>query len=101
FRALDRLGAVACLADDLQVVLRLQEEAEAGPHELLVVDDQEPDLHASLPEGSRAATRKPPPSRGPVSSSPPSRATRSRMPMRPCPGTTASCPCGEPSSTIS
>src|SRR5918996_1113478 len=82
---LDRLGAVARLADDLKVVLRLQEEPEAGPDELLVIDQQQPDAHLSPPIGSRAATRKPPPTRRPVSSCPPRRATRSRMPMMPCP----------------
>ena len=55
--ALDRLGAVACLTDDHEVVLRLQEEPQAGPHELLVVDEQQPDAHASPPTGSHAATR--------------------------------------------
>ena len=55
--ALDRFCAVARLADHLEVVLRLQEQSEAGPYELLVVDDQQPDAHASSPIGSRAATR--------------------------------------------
>ena len=55
--ALDRLGAVARLADDLEVVLGLQEEPEAGADEFLVVDDQQPDAHASPPTGSHAATR--------------------------------------------
>jgi hypothetical protein len=55
--ALDRLLAVSRLADDLEVVLRLQEEPEAGPDELLVVDDQQPDAQVSTPIGRRAATR--------------------------------------------
>ena len=55
--ALDRLGAVSCLADDLEVLLGLQEEPKAGPDELLVVDDQQPDAHVSPPTGSQAAIR--------------------------------------------
>src|SRR6185369_17640150 len=88
--AFDRLLAVARLADDVESGLRLEEEPEAGAHQLLVVDDQDADAHASPPTGSRAATRKPPLSRRPVSSSPPRRATRSRMPTRPWPPAAAS-----------
>src|SRR5262249_34866484 len=83
--AFDRLRAVACLADDLEIGLGVQEQPEADPNELLVVDDQEPDAHASPPTGRRAATRKPPPARGPTSSCPPSRVMRSCNPMMPCP----------------
>jgi hypothetical protein len=55
--ALDGLGAVCCLADDLEVLLGFQEQPEAGPDELLVVDDQQPDAHVSPPTGSQAAIR--------------------------------------------
>src|ERR671919_1010542 len=99
--AVDRLPAVGSLADDLEPGLRVEEQSEAGAHELLVVDDQHADAHASPPTGSRAATRKPPPARRPASSSPPSSATRSRMPTSPWPGTTAFWRCGAPSSMTS
>ena len=43
---LDRLGAVARLADDLQVGLGVEDLAEAGADECLVVGDQHADGHA-------------------------------------------------------
>ena len=54
---LDGLLSIARLADHLEVALRLQEQSETRPHQFLVVDDQQPDPHASPPIGSRAATR--------------------------------------------
>ena len=39
-RQLDGLGAVGGLADDLEVVLDREDHPEAGPHELLVVDEE-------------------------------------------------------------
>ena len=54
----ERLLAVARLADDLDVRLRLEDHAEARAHESLVVDDQDTDAHASPSlTGSRAEMR--------------------------------------------
>ena len=85
-RELDRLGAVSGLANDLEVGFGLEYQAEARPHELLVVSQQHAHRHARPPlSGSLAWTRKPPSSRGPALSSPPNRLTRSFIPMRPRP----------------
>ncbi len=43
--SVDRLGAVAGLADHLDVVLRLEDEAQAGAHQLLVVGQHQLDGH--------------------------------------------------------
>ena len=54
------LAAVARLADDDEVVLRLEHHAEAHPQERLVVDEQDARRHASPDGGSserRACTR--------------------------------------------
>ncbi len=72
-RLVDGLEPVAGLADDLEIVLGVEDHAEAGAHERLVVGDQQADAHearlSSAPaSGSVART---PPSAGPVSSSPP------------------------------
>ena len=57
-RRLERLLAVACLADDLDVRLGLEDHAEAGAHQSLVVDDQDTDAQASPSlTGSRAEMR--------------------------------------------
>ena len=57
---------------------------QPGAYQRLVVGEHDPDGHrAGAGSGSRAATRKPPPGRGPAVNSPPSRATRSRMPVIP------------------
>ncbi len=99
---LDGLGTVGCLTDHLQVVAVVEQAPEAGPHECLVVRQHHPDRHAvsSTSTGSRAATRKPPPSgRGPASSDPPAAVARSRMPATPCPRRPAATP--TPSSTTS
>ena len=83
----DRVGPVDRLADDLDVVLRIQDHPEPGTHQRLVVGDQHPDrrvAHAGS-EGRRARRRNPPPGRGPASSSPPNSWTRSRMPDQPVP----------------
>ena len=78
-RLLDRLEAVGGLADDVEVVLGVEDHPEAGAHERLVVGDQ--DAHrahaaastvvSSATSGSFARIRKPPPRRRPASSSPP------------------------------
>ena len=49
----DRLDAVRRLADDLDVLLRLEDHAEARPDERLVVDDQDAEAHSGA-TGSRA-----------------------------------------------
>jgi hypothetical protein len=44
-RALDRLLTVGRLADDIELVVGLQEQAEGGAYQVLVVDDQQADAH--------------------------------------------------------
>ena len=44
-RRVQRLLAVDGLAGDLEVVLGVDEHAQARPHEVLVVGDQDPDAH--------------------------------------------------------
>ena len=72
---LDGVEPVGGLAHDLEVVLGVEDHAEAGAHERLVVGDQQSDAHATLSSlaaiGRVARTRQPPPSAGPASSSPP------------------------------
>jgi len=75
---------VAGLADDLEVVLVLQQRAEPGPDQRLVVGEQDPDHALRPPAGRRALTRKPPSGRGPASRMPPSALARSRIPTIPC-----------------
>ena len=79
----DGLVAVLRFADDLEIVLHLEDRAEARPHECLVVGDEDAD-HA-VPAGSRARTANPPSIALPVSSVPPYSRTRSRMPVIPWP----------------
>ncbi len=76
----DRLPAVARLADHLEVGLGVAEHPQAGPDQLLVVDEQDAD-HAAAP-GSTVRTSQPAPA-GPAVSTPPSTSTRSRMPVSP------------------
>ena len=56
---------------------------------VLVVDEQDPDAHPTPAwagvSGNVATTSKPPPCRGPAATDPPYIATRSRIPVRPCP----------------
>ena len=52
----DRLDAVRGLADDLDVLLGLEDHAKAGAHERLVVDDEDAEGHACSP-GSLARRR--------------------------------------------
>ena len=57
----DGLLAVACLADDLQVVLGLQDHSEPGSHHRLVVGEHDADRHVPCPfNGKVAWTAKPP-----------------------------------------
>ena len=51
----ERGEAVGGLADDLEVGLGVEDDAEAGADELLVVGDQDAD-HVASPNGSRART---------------------------------------------
>ena len=53
---LDGLRAVARLADHLEIGLGVQDQAEAGAHELLVVGEQEADAHGLPRSGRRART---------------------------------------------
>jgi hypothetical protein len=78
------LAAVARFAHDLDVGLGLEDHAEPGPHEALVVGQEDAD-HRAEPNGSLARTAYPPSARAPCSSSPPYTATRSRIPASPCP----------------
>jgi hypothetical protein len=55
------LGPVASLADDLQVQRTAQHQAEAGPHEWVVVDEHDPDRPAAhRSHGNQAWRRKSP-----------------------------------------
>ena len=58
-----RLGAVGGLADDLDVGLRVEDHAEPGAHELLVVGDEHAHGHVDQPDarehGGRRPTRRP------------------------------------------
>src|SRR5206468_1224313 len=82
----DGLAPVHGLADHVEVGLGVEDHAEAGAHQGLVVGDEDSDAHAaSLSFGIVARTRNPPPCRGPACRSPPHNATRSRMPTRPWP----------------
>ncbi len=66
-----RLLAVLGLADDLEVGLALEDDAEAAADERLVVREQDPD-HAGAPwSGMRARISKPPVAPGPLVSVPP------------------------------
>ncbi len=60
--------AVARLAHDDHVVLRLEHHAEPHPQERLIVDEEDARRHAMSAAGSserRACTRQPPSARGP------------------------------------
>ena len=78
---------VVCLADHDDVGLGVEQRAKAGPHERLIVGEDDRDHRVSrVGTGRWATTRKPPPSLGPASTVPPSAAARSRMPAMPLPG---------------
>ena len=79
---LQRRRAVAGLADDLDIVLDVEQHPKPGAHELLVVGDDDAD-HARL--GHETDTANPPPGRGPIVLRPPVVVARSRMPCRPRP----------------
>src|SRR4051794_18942911 len=93
----DRLAPVGRLADDLDLGLRVEDHAEAGADERLVVDEEDAD-HPPASTGSIARSEKPPSGRGPASSVPPYSATRSRIPTRRWPSAPFETP--RPSSSI-
>ena len=69
---LDRLAAVAGLADHLEIGLGVEDDAKAGADERLIVCDGDPDHPAgSGASGSRTRTANPCPFRLPASSTPP------------------------------
>src|SRR5690606_2757731 len=101
-QTLERLGAVAGLADDLHVVLAVDQHRETCADHLLVVDQEDPDRgRDGAHSGILPCTRQPPPTAGPVSRRPPCTVTRSAMPTSPSPALSdaAAAPC--PSSTTS
>ena len=77
-----RGGAVVGLAHDREVLLGVEEHAEAGADQGLVVGEHDPDHDRP---SHVARTRNPPPGRGPASSRPPVDSARSRMPRSPRP----------------
>src|SRR5262249_56003250 len=80
-RQADRVLRVAALVLDLDVLLRLQEQAKPGAHERVVVDDEDAD-HG---RGTSATSVVPAPGLVSTVSRPPSSSTRSRMPTSPSP----------------
>src|SRR5207253_11465556 len=88
----DGLDPVARLANDAEVRLALQDQAQAAAHQHLVVDEKQADgrragvvAHVtSASTGTVAWTRQPGPGvRGPAVSEPPTVASRSDIPTRP------------------
>jgi hypothetical protein len=49
-----RLGTVARFADHLDVVAALEDHAEPGPHEVLIVGQEHPDRHGGGSNGRTA-----------------------------------------------
>src|SRR5262249_12971560 len=84
----DRGAAVVRFAHHLEVVFGVEQEAEPGADQLLVVGEDDADHRLATTSALRrgASTQKPPPTRGPAVSTPPTVAARSRMPASPCPG---------------
>jgi hypothetical protein len=93
----EHLVAAGDLGDHLQVGLEAEQRGEGAAHHPLVLRDQDPD-HRSAVSGSacgdraigvvigtRATSRKPPPSAVSTSSEPPASAIRSLSPRRPLP----------------
>ncbi len=76
----DGLRAVGCLADHLDVALRLEDQPQAAADDRLVVDEEDADHDGS---GRLARSAHPPCGCGPASKWPPKTATRSPMPERP------------------
>ena len=82
---LDCFASVGSLADHLDALLVGEDHAEAGPHELLVVDEQDPDAHVerSRPLPGKARADQKPVAVGCAVKVPRRIETRSRMPIRP------------------
>ena len=76
------LPKIACLGDDLDVVLGLQHVAEARADDRVVVDDEDADRHAT---GTSTESVVPEPGEDSTSSRPSTSAMRSRIPSRPRP----------------
>src|SRR5205085_2109396 len=85
----ERFARAPGLADDLDVVLRIEEHAQPGAHDRVVVHDQDAD-HGT---GTSATIVVPAPGDDSMSRRPSSSPTRSRMPTRPrpCPSREDSC----------
>ena len=84
----DGLATVRRFAHDLEVGFGIEDQRESGSNERLVVDDADTQHQVARATSSRgivAATRNPPPGRGPACSVPWNRSTRSRIPMIPWP----------------
>ena len=74
--------AVARFGDDGEVGLDFERRAQPHPHHLVVVDDHQPRLHASPPNGTDTLMRVPSPGSLRTSSVPPTSSTRCRrLPM--------------------
>src|SRR5690606_10043198 len=80
----ERLDPVGGLPDDLDVVLAVEDGAEPGADQPLVVGQDDAD-HRDSSRGSRALTRSPPPGRSPTWRSPPTTRARSTIPRMPLP----------------
>src|SRR5205085_756979 len=78
----DRVARRAGLADNLDVVLVLQQQPQARADDRVVVDDEHPDAH---PSGTSIFSVVPAFLRDSTLRVPPSSATRSRMPSMPKP----------------
>ena len=83
---LERGHAVLRLCHDLHVGLPVDQHAQAGAHDAVVVGDQHADHEATLTSRPmRSVTVVPLPGAERMSSSPPARRARSTMPLRPSP----------------
>ena len=80
----DRVGAVDRLAHHVDVRLRVEQRAESGAQQRLVVGEQYLD-HEGSRIGNVAVTTNPPDGPGPAVSVPPSATARARMPAMPLP----------------
>src|SRR5690606_32373270 len=98
-RLLLRGVAVARLPHDRDVRLGLEDQAETGAQQRLVVHQQHPDRHDPSFNGNLARTSKPPPDFGPTLRIPPQSATRSLTPTTPGPASSGSAAPPRPSST--
>src|SRR6202022_1864902 len=78
--------SVSGLTDDFEIGLGFEDHAKPGANEGLVVDDQHAYRHQGAgSSGRRACTEKPPARPRPARTGPPKSATRSCMPINPCP----------------